>query len=386
MLNLFIYRTSTLFPFLALSILIPSMAMAEKLSFYIGTYTKDPKSGGIWISQLDSVTGAFSETVLAVATSNPSFLTFSPDQQFIFSVEENSEGGVASFQRLKSGKLKLISRQPSAGAHPCHVEVDRSGKTLFAANYSSGNIVSFPIQKEGVLGVIHQNIDLKSLYPERKLDGKSNAHGNYIDSKNRFLYACDLGMDSVAAFSFDSKTECLTPLPPHGQVTLGGGPRHLAFHPSEKYLYVNHEYGMAVSVFERDLKTGSLSASPLQTISTLPLDTEMKNFSTAEILCHPSGKFLYVSNRGHHSITVFSIESSGKLTWVENTPSIGKTPRGMAFDPSGHWLVVGGQENHRITSLKIDLSTGKLQPTGHFASVESPVCIIFSKEIGSALK
>ncbi|MES2309145.1 MAG: lactonase family protein, partial [Verrucomicrobiota bacterium] len=339
--------------------ILTTMIHAQESLFYIGSYTKDKTKGGIWSAKMNTDTGAFSVADMATPAPNPTYITISPEDDFVFAAEENTQGTVASFQRSPDGKLSLISRQSSSGSGPCHVEVDRTGKTLFVANYTSGTIASYAIQPDGVLSEPLETFDLRKLFGISDPAIQSHAHGNYIDSANHTLYSCDLGTDSVGVFQFNAEQRKLTPLASHGKLNTKSGPRHLAFHPSGKWLYVNQEMSLAISIFERHPDGGI--DTPLQVISTIPEGTETKGVSTAEILCHPSGKWIYLSNRGHDSITVFAVGNDGKLSWVENVPSLVKFPRGMMFNPSGKWLLVAGQKDNRITSFRVDPSTGKIQ-------------------------
>ncbi len=358
-----------------------SWVQAAESLFYIASAPKDPLQGGIWMARLNLATGALSIPELATPASNPSFLTYSPSGKYLFSVEENKGGTVNSYLCESNDKLTFLSRQPSGGNSGCHVEVDLLGKTIFTANYGSGTIASFPILEKGMIGEAIETIDLVKLFSPSDPLAKSKAHGNYIDFMNRLLYACDLGTDTVGVFRFDPEQRRLTPFSGHGKLPPKSGPRHLAIHPSGKWLYVNQEMGLAVSVFERDANGGI--DLPLQSISTVPPGIESKGVSTAEILCHPSGKWLYVSNRGHDSITQFAVSDGGKLSWVENSPSIVKFPRSMALDPSGSWLIVAGQKDKRVTSFAVDSQTGKIRPTDHFMTVDAPICLIFKTLSGS---
>lgn len=332
------------------------------------------------MARLNLITGTFSIPELAASASNPSFLTCSPNGKYLFSVEENKGGTVNSYLCESNDKLTFLSRQPSGGNSGCHVEVDLLGKTIFTANYGSGTIASFPILEKGMIGEAIETIDLVKLLSPSDPLAKSKAHGNYIDFTNRLLYACDLGTDTVGVFRFDPEQRRLTPFLVHGKLPPKSGPRHLVIHPSGKWVYVNQEMGLAVSVFERDANGGI--DVPLQSISTVPPGTEGKGVSTAEILCHPSGKWIYVSNRGHDSITQFAVSDEGKLSWVENSPSIVKFPRSMALDPAGSWLIVAGQKDKRVTSFAVDSQTGKIRPTDQFMTVEAPICLMFKTPFG----
>ncbi len=194
------------------------------------------------------------------------------------------------------------------------------------------------------------------------------------------MYSCDLGTDSVWIHRFDAQHGVLLPNTPGvAKTTPGDGPRHLAFHPEGRYLYVNNEMGLSVSVFERDATSGALTF--IQEVSVLPAGAFVKGATTAEIVCHPSGKWLYVSERGEDKIILFTIGEDGKLKRVASLSAGVKCPRGFAIDPTGHWLICAGQEDHKIVVLKIDQTTGMLEATDQEASVGTPVSVLFAPVI-----
>ena len=177
---------------------------------------------------------------------------------------------------------------------------------------------------------------------------------------------------------FDAAKGTLTPnIPPSGKVPPGSGPRHLAFHPKGGFAYVCDEMTSAVTVLAHDAKKGTLMA--IQTLGTLPDGyADAKKNSTAEIFCHPNGRFVYVSNRGHDSIAVFAIGEDGKLTSVQHAPSNVKVPRGFGLSPDGGWLVAAGQNDNTLASHKVDPTTGKLTPAAMVSGVGAPVCVVFA--------
>ena len=344
--------------------------------FFLGTYTNGGPSEGIYAGSLNTETGTLSPLQLAGKAVDPTFLAVSPDGRFLFACLEGGDGSVASFRIESPTSLIPINERPAGGKGTCHVWVDAGGHHLLAANYSEGNIASFPIGSDGSLGAPSSIVAFTGSGPHPKRQQKPYAHSIYTDPENQHVYACDLGSDNVWTFAFDPAKGTLTPTdPPSAKVPPGGGPRHLAFHPDGRFAYVNNEMGLSVTVFSRDSKSGQLT--PIQTVPTLPTEASADGSTTSEIQCHPNGKWLYVTNRGHDSIAVFAIESNGMLRCIENVPCGVKFPRGCSLDPSGRWMVVGGQKDHRITVLKVDQSTGRLSPTGHFANVGSPVCVQF---------
>ena len=348
---------------------------------YVGTYT-GPKSKGIYSFHLDEDTGATTAPELAAETTSPSFLAVHPNQRFLYAANEvanfnGTKGGAISAFSIQSdtGQLTLLNQQSSGGSGPCHLVADRSGRFVLAANYGGGSVSMHPIQKDGRLGeastfIQHQG---SSVNPQRQ-DGP-HAHFINTDIYNRFALACDLGLDKVLVYIFNPAKGSLVPNdPPSAAVKPGAGPRHLAFHPRGRYVYVNNEIDSTLTAFAYDPTRGSLKE--LQSITTLP--EPVKGNSTAEVEMHPSGKFVYCSNRGHNSIAVFAIDqASGKLTLVEHQPTQGKTPRNFAIHPKGKYLLAANQDSDDIVVFRIDPKSGRLSSIGRTVEVPSPVCLKF---------
>jgi len=352
--------------------LIMTMAAPAEAEFYIGTYTAKNGSQGIYHARLNEKTGEISTPELAVEADNPSYIAV--HKGFVYAVHENREGQASAYKIEKDFKLTLLNSRPSSGDANCHISVDSKGKYIFTSGYMSGKIACHPIETDGSLAEATQMVQNSGSGPDKSRQEGPHLHAAYADPRSKFVYACDLGTDEVLTYQFDSKKGTLAPLP-SGKVPPGGGPRHLAFAKKGHFAYANNEMGNAVTTFSVDQKTGALTA--LQTISTLPEDHGASH--TAEILVHPNGKWLYVSNRGNESLAVYSIGNDGLLTLVEIAEATVREPRGFEIDPTGHWLVVGGQNSNDITSLAIDPKTGKLTSSGHRVSLGSPVCIAFKR-------
>jgi 6-phosphogluconolactonase len=355
---------------------MPTVSAAEYRVF-IGTYTEgDSLSKGIYTCLFNSETGTLTDPTLAIEIANPSFLAVHPNQKFLYAVNELShgDGATTAFRINKDGTLTMLNEQSSLGGFPCHCNVDATGRTLMLANYNGGNVVTYPIGDDGQLGEAASNIHHTA--PNRKNDSelKPRAHSINMSSDNRFAYAADLGLDKIFVYTLDTENSTLTSVGSASvDVAHGGGPRHFAIHPSGNFAYTNNETTLVATAFERNIKTGGLKV--IQDITTIPHGFEGAR-STAECLCHPSGKFLYVSNRGPDSITVYSInQTTGLLTWVENEPTGGKTPRNFFIEPDGKWLLAENQDSDSIHVLTIDQLTGALTPTGHSITVGKPVCI-----------
>ncbi|MEJ7595218.1 MAG: lactonase family protein [Planctomycetaceae bacterium] len=358
-----------------------SAAKADEFRVYVGTYSKgDSISKGIYTCLFDSDTGKLTEPKLAIELANPSFLAVHPTHKFLYAVNELSEGpgkgngGVTAMKINPDGTLMKLNDQPSFGGAPCHCNVDATGRTLMIANYTGGNVVAYPIDVDGKIGAATSNIHHEDPGRENASELTPRAHSINLSSDNRFAYAADLGLDKIFIYKLDAENSTLSPAdPPSASVTLGGGPRHFAIHPSGNFAYTNNETSMVATAFARNAKTGALQA--IQDITTIPGGHEGQK-STAECLCHPSGKFLYVSNRGPDSITVYSInQKTGLLTWVENEPTGGKEPRNFFIEPGGKWLLAENQNSDSIHVFAIDQETGALMPTGDSIKVGKPVCI-----------
>jgi 6-phosphogluconolactonase len=362
-----------------------------KYIFYVGTYTEEgSKSKGIYAYGFDAKTAQITPLGLAAETVNPSWVALHPNGRFLYAVNEvgnykgPNSGGVSAFSIDRSkdgratGKLRLLNEVPSRGADPCYVTVDKTGKYVLVANYSGGSVAVFAIREDGSLG------EASSSFIQHTGHGKNpgrqegpHAHSIDLSADNRFAFVDDLGLDRLLVYKFDSAQGSLTPNhPAFAELGSGAGPRHFALHPSGRFAYVISEMQGTVTVFSADLKTGVFDS--LQTVSTLPKGFAGK-IEDAEIEVHPSGKFLYASNRGDgNSIAVFAIDAAkGTLTPVEYTPTQGKTPRSFEIDPTGTLLFAANQDSDNIVVFRIDEKSGRLTPTGQVLDVASPVCLKF---------
>ncbi len=342
---------------------------------YLGTYTRG-NSKGIYACRFDAAKGVLSEPQLAAEMSNPSFLTLAPNGRFLYAVGENAHGIVKAFAvEPGTGKLTALNEQTSGGKGPCYIALDRSGRCALVANYDSGSVEALPIRPDGSLGepsafVQHTG---SSVNPSRQKE--PHAHSINPSPDNRFAIAADLGLDRLFVYRLDAAKGSLTPNDPAAaQVSPGSGPRHFAFHPNGKNAYVINEILSTVTAFSYDAARGVLKE--IQTTTTLPAGGAAKN-STAEVQVHPSGRFLYGSNRGHDSIAVFAIKPDGTLEPIERVSTQGKNPRNFAIDPSGNWLLAANQNTANVVIFRIDASTGRLTPTGQSVKVDWPVCVKF---------
>lgn len=354
----------------------------QKYWVYVGTYTGDPSDGkGIYRFEFDAATGRLTQRALAAETKNPSFLAIHPNHRFLYAVGEldrflgKNSGAISAFAiDPKTGDLTLLNQQPSSGAGPCHLVVDKQGKHVLAANYSGGSVCVLSIEADGRLSpaTAFQQHHGSSVNKQRQ-EGP-HAHSVNLDAANRFAFVADLGLDKIMIYQFDAEKGALTPNdPPATEIAAGSGPRHFAFHPNARHAYVINELASTVTVMDYDSEGGVLK--PVQTISTLP-----KGFAgdstCAEVQVHPSGKFLYGSNRGHNSIAVFTIEAdSGRLTAAGHQSQDIKIPRNFAIDPTGNFLLAANQDSNSIVVFRINRKTGELTSNGSKADLPMPVCV-----------
>ena len=355
---------------------------SREMLVYIGTYN-GPKSEGIYVLRMDPATGELSKPRLAAKARGASFLAIHPSRRFLYATAETGEapgkrsGAVGAFAiDAASGTLTPLNTQPSGGVGPCHVSVDHAGKNVLVANYGSGSVAVVPVGDGGTLMEPTAIIQHTGTGPNPKRQDKPHAHSFNVSPDNRYAFAADLGLDKVMIYSFDATSGTLAPHdPPFATVPPGGGPRHFTFHPNKKYAYVINEMGNSVTAYAYDAEKGALSE--IHTVPTLP-DGFTENNTTAEVLVHPSGKFLYGSNRGHDSIAVFAIDqNTGKLTAKGHTSTGGKKPRNFGIDPTGAFLIAANQDTDNLVVLRIDPQTGSITPTGASAEVGSPVCVRF---------
>ena len=358
-------------------------AAKDKYFVYVGTYTQQGStSQGVYAYRFDPDGAKLTPIGLVAQTINPSFLAVHPNHQFLYAVNEvgnykgQKSGAVSAFSIDRTtGKLTLLNEVASGGADPCYVSVDKGGKYVLVANYTGGSIAAFPILADGRLGEPSAFIQHAGHGTNPQRQEGPHAHSIDLSPDNHFAIVDDLGLDETVVYKFDGVKGSLTPNDPaFAKAPPGAGPRHFAFRPDGKFAYVINEMGSTVSVFAYDT-AGVLR--PLQTISTLPKDFTALDES-AEIAVHPSGKFLYASNRGHDSLAVFAIDpSKGTLTLVEYAPTKGQSPRNFAIDPSGTLIFVANEKSDNLVLFRINQQTGRLTPTGKALDISQPVCVKF---------
>jgi 6-phosphogluconolactonase len=378
------FRLTVLLPLvvtLCVSILVSGDARAQKFLLYVGTY-KDHGGKGIYAYRFDSVNGQLASLGLAVETAEPSFLAIAASGKFLYAVNEivnyngQPAGAVSAFAiQRESGQLSLLNQVSSRAEGPAHITLDRSGNYALVSNYERGSVAVFPILQNGRLGessafVLHKG---SSVNAERQ--SGPHAHAIAVSPDNRFDVVADLGLDQLLVYRFDAAHGSLGSEPQIVKTAPGAGPRHLVFDAHGRFLYLINEMASTVVAYSYDAPAGQLHE--LQTVSLVP-----KGFSgrteAAEIEIHSSGKFLFASNRGPDSITVFAIDpKQGTLTVVETDSTRGRTPRHFTLDPTGSWLLAANQDSDEIVVFQVNRNTGHLTPTGQVLQVPSPACIKF---------
>lgn len=332
----------------------------------IGTYT-DGNSEGIYRSQMESDTGRLNNMELVAEIENPSYLATHPDLNVVYAVTEVADGGILAFE--VDDALFEINRQVIGPADPCYCSVDPTGRYLFVAHYSGGAVSIIPIRNDGGLGkptlTEHEG---SSVHPARQT--RPHPHSAVPGPDGEHLYVPDLGTDTVVVYRilFENGTlerRCAI------SVSAGAGPRHLEFGPTGRRAYLINEIDSTVSAFVRDPGTGMLEH--IDTASTLPSGYTGDNI-TADIHVHPTGQWIYGSNRGHDSIAIFEATDDG-IELIETEPTLGDWPRSFVLSPNGRFLLAANAHSDTIVTFAIDRDSGLLAPTGDKISVSHPVCI-----------
>lgn len=346
---------------------------------YVGTYTKkeghvDGKAQGIYLLNQNPDNGELKFECTAAQITNPSFVKVGKMGKYLYAVSElgpqDAESGfIYSFEIQEDGSLKNIGKLSTGGFAPCHIALDKSGKFVFVSNYMGGIVMVYKIGADGSL-IKNQELKLENA-------DSAHAHSVKISGDNRYAYIADLGNDKIWIYHFNILNGTLKP---HKQgfieLKKGAGPRHLAFSKNGRFIYSINEVNSTVSAFEIK-NDGTLNH--IQDITALPESFRQSN-SAADIHIHPSGKFLYTSNRGHNSIAIFEINSdTGKLKHVDYVPVAGKTPRNFAISPFGKYLYAASQDTGNITTYKVNEETGKLKPQEPVFQIKTPVCLEFVK-------
>lgn len=374
--------TSVLFSLLIASVVLQTatrVTYAETPLVFISAFAPGDK-GAIHAFHLDLEGGRLKPAERTADIENPFFLALSPDRKFLYSIHAPGKFGgetheqVAAFEIVgKYGKLKLLNRQSARGTAACYLDVDATGKTVVVANYLTGSVASLPVREDGSLSEISSFVQHtgSSINPARQKE--PHAHCFVVSPNNRFAYAADLGLDQILCYRLDAKIAKLSPnQQPFARTLPGAGPRHLAFHPNGKHLYVINELANSVTCFDYDGDTGMLIER--QTIATLPDDFEGTSHC-ADLKITPNGRFLYGTNRGHDSIAAYRIGDDGRLSLLAIVPSLGKGPQNLLIAGRGTLLLCANMPGNNVATFRIDVKTGGLNPIGEPVSMPSPSCI-----------
>jgi 6-phosphogluconolactonase len=363
-------------------ILSPLVAVAQDNIVFFGTHSVGPQKG-ISVAHFNSETGVLTKPELVECAPAPAYFIIHPNGKYLYVCNSNDFARGYTGQTIssyyidpKNGNITLLNQQSSGGADPSYICMDTSEKFVLVANYKGGSVAVIAIKRNGSLGRITSNIKHAGRSVDSLRQTQPYAHSINLDPANRFALVADLGLDKLFVYRFNSKKGTLEPNePPFVKVPPGSGPRHLAFHPNGKFVYLINEMASSIITYAWDCAAGKLTE--LQISTTLPPDYKGIN-ACAEIEVYPNGRFLYASNRGHESLAVFSIDDmTGKISLLENIPTQGKSPRNFSFDPTGKWLIVTNHGSDNAMVFKVDDSSGHLTPSGEPVPIVYPFCIRF---------
>ena len=359
---------------------------------FVGTYTEpilfgtgkvlQGKGEGIYVYRLDQSSGALEPAAKTTGIANPSYLAIDASQRFLYAVNElktyesRPTGTVSAFAvDAQTGALRFLNRQITHGTDPCHVAVEANRRHVFVANFMSGSVCVLPVRDDGALGDACDVVQHEGSSIDLRRQSGPHAHSVTLDGSNRFAFVPDLGLDKLMVYRFDPASGKLAPhAAPWIELKAGAGPRHLALHPNGRFAYLVNELDSTVVALSYDSERGTFR--DLQTIRALPHAFAGES-TCADIHAHPSGRFLYTSNRGHDSIAIYRIDPRlGTLSLVGHEPSAGRTPRSFAIDPAGRFLVAANQDSDSLAVFRIDPGSGKLA-LAHIASAPTPVCARF---------
>lgn len=354
--------------------IIASSAAAQKTKeyIYVGTYSVRG-SEGIYVFEFDRTQGSLKQIQTNSRVKSPSFLDFSSNGKFLYSVGESDMGAVGSFSvDPLTGMLTFLNQQSSEGAGACHISIDHAGKFAFVSNYSSGSLAVLPIEGNGSLRAASDVIRHEGSSVNKERQEKPHVHSAFVSPDNRFVIASDLGTDKIYTYELDRSNGKMKPAI-NVSVTPGAGPRHLVFHPNGKNIYSAEELFSTVGVLSYEKATGAIKIIK-DTIRSLPTSFTAFNKS-ADIHTDPKGKFLYMSNRGMDAIAIYSIQEDGGIKLIGQQEVLGKAPRNFLVDPKGEFVFVANQDSDNIVIFKLDQKSGLMTYTGNQVKVPAPVCV-----------
>jgi 6-phosphogluconolactonase len=350
-----------------------SVAFQEKtVAFYIGTSDKGANSS-VSLCELNLSTGRITLVDTFNHVSGPGYVAISPNKKNLYAVGGDK---IAAFAIGSDKKLTYLNDQPSEGANPCHVSVHPAGKMAFVANYTGGSFSAYPLQADGKVSAPFYKEQYSGSGPNEKRQEKAHAHFATATPDGKYVYVTDLGSDKVVNYVVDAKSGKLTPNPaqPFFSGKQGAGPRHLIVHPSGKSMFLLNELEATLTSCTIG-KNGVITA--LKTYPTIPADYNGPTNTSSAIHLHPNGKFVYVSNRGHNSISAFKISANGDLEMVDQQTKSISTPRDFNIDPTGKFMIVANQSTDNLVVYDVDAATGKFTFKHESIGVKLPICVAF---------
>jgi 6-phosphogluconolactonase len=369
---------------LALTLLAAEGFAQQSIDVWIGT-GGGRLSQGIYHCLLNTENGQLTDPTVVAEVNGPGFLAMHPNRTHLYAVGSlEGKPSVIAYRidgQGRSAALTLVNSVEVGDGGATHLSVDPTGKTILTAQYGGGSVAVFSLNEDGSLNERTQLIDHEG--GSRAVPGRqesSHAHWAGVSPDNRFAFVPDLGLDKVVIYKLDAANSKIAP---HGfgEVPAGGGPRHMKFHTSGKWVYVLNELDLTVTVFDYDAQAGTMTAR--QTIPTVPKEDLQKEIfkSASEIRVHPSGQFVYSANRGHDTITAFRVnQDTGELSVIEREFVRGATPRNFNLDPSGKWLLAAGQDSHTLASFAVNQQTGELTYSRSNVFAPSAICVMFGPE------
>ena len=355
---------------------------SQLINFYVGS--SDGKlSHSIFLCKLDPATESFTLVDSFAGARGASYLDLAPGQNYLFAINQETWEGtrnstVSSFAvDAATLALEAINSRSSEGRGICHIHCSSDGGHIFAANYGSGHASALPVNEHGEIQLASSVVMGEGTGPnERRQDGP-HAHQVMLDPGQNFLLVPDLGIDKVLIYAFDAESGALSPNPAQTAFSLppGSGPRHLAFHPRGKYLFVVNELNSTITACSYNGSDGTISL--LNTESTVEEDHEGMKYPAA-VRVHPNGKYVYASTRGENScISTFEIREDGRVSRIQVTEQVPNWPRDFNLDPSGKWMLVAGERSHNIRLYRIDPKTGLLTETSTMLELPAPANVLF---------
>ena len=360
---------------LVAAMLLPMPAWAARYIMYVGSYTAGT-SKGIYGWSFDSKDGQLAPLGLMVETPQPAHLWIAPNGKTLYAVNWETIGGVSAYRiDAKTGALTFLNKTSSLGAQPNQVVVDPSGRVAVTVNYTSGSLAAYKLEPDGKLGEAFY-VDQHTGKPLSPKQPGPKQHGIQFSKDNKYMYIADLGLDRVYSYHFDAAAPSITPCEtPYVSTHAGAGPRRVQMSPDGKFLYVDHETDSEVGVYT----IGGCTLKEIQLIGTVPDEAKAHN-TTAEIIIAADGRHLYVGNRGHDSVAIFTVDpKTGMLSDRENVPSGGRTPRNIRIDPSGNWFFAANENGDSVTEFKVDKKSGHLTATGVTGEINTPGGMYFSQ-------